>query len=54
MNKLKVSVAGASGYAGGELVRLLLFHPGVELKQVTSEKNAGKFIYRMDFFFRLT
>lgn len=41
---LDVSVIGGSGYAGGELVRLLLFHPEVNLKQVTSERQAGKFV----------
>ena len=39
-----VSVIGGSGYAGGELVRLLLAHPGANLKQVTSERNSGKFV----------
>lgn len=39
-----VSIVGGSGYAGGELVRLLLFHPEVAIKQVTSERNAGKFV----------
>ena len=39
-----VSVIGGSGYAGGELVRLLLAHPGAQLKQVTSERSAGKFV----------
>lgn len=39
-----ISVVGGSGYAGGELVRLLLDHPGVTLKQVTSERSAGKFV----------
>ena len=34
--KLKVSIIGASGYTGGELLRLLLFHPNVEVNQVTS------------------
>jgi N-acetyl-gamma-glutamyl-phosphate/LysW-gamma-L-alpha-aminoadipyl-6-phosphate reductase len=41
---LKTAVVGGSGYAGGELVRLLLGHPEVELTQVTSERNAGKFV----------
>lgn len=41
---LDVSVIGGSGYAGGELVRLLLSHPEVNLRQVTSERHAGKFI----------
>ena len=39
-----VSVVGGSGYAGGELVRLLIDHPQAKLKQVTSERSAGKFV----------
>jgi N-acetyl-gamma-glutamyl-phosphate/LysW-gamma-L-alpha-aminoadipyl-6-phosphate reductase len=46
MQKLSVSVVGGSGYAGGDLIRLLLFHPKVEIKQVTSESYLGKFIYK--------
>lgn len=42
MSKLSVSVIGGSGYAGGDLIRLLLFHPNVEIKQVTSESYLGK------------
>src|SRR3954454_22917466 len=41
---VRVSVIGGSGYAGGEAVRLLLDHPEAELQQVTSERNAGKFV----------
>src|SRR5262245_15477006 len=41
---LNVAVVGGSGYAGGELVRLLLDHPGATLMQVTSERSAGKFV----------
>lgn len=36
-----VAVAGASGYTGGELLRLLLGHPRVKIAAVTSEKSAG-------------
>ncbi len=43
--KLRVSIVGASGYAGGELIRLLLSHPHVEIGQVTSETYAGKFVH---------
>jgi len=39
---IRVSIAGASGYVGGELLRLLLRHPHVELAQVTSESSAGR------------
>jgi LysW-gamma-L-alpha-aminoadipyl-6-phosphate/LysW-L-glutamyl-5-phosphate reductase len=41
-----VSIVGASGYTGGELMRLLLFHPGVTLGQVTSERHAGEFVHQ--------
>jgi N-acetyl-gamma-glutamyl-phosphate/LysW-gamma-L-alpha-aminoadipyl-6-phosphate reductase len=44
---LRVSIVGASGYTGGELLRLLLFHPGVTLTQVTSESHAGEFVHQM-------
>lgn len=42
----RVAVLGATGYTGGELLRLLLDHPAVELAQVTSDQFAGK---RVDF-----
>lgn len=37
----KVAVAGASGYAGGEVLRLLANHGGVEVVTVTAHSNAG-------------
>jgi len=46
MEKLQVSIAGGSGYAGGDLLRLLLFHPNVTVKQVTSERLADKPVSR--------
>lgn len=39
---LKVAIAGASGYTGGELLRLLSQHPYAQVAVVTSEKSAGK------------
>jgi N-acetyl-gamma-glutamyl-phosphate reductase len=42
MNKVRVAVAGASGYAGGEILRLLLGHPGVEIGALTGASNAGQ------------
>jgi LysW-gamma-L-alpha-aminoadipyl-6-phosphate/LysW-L-glutamyl-5-phosphate reductase len=39
--RLRVAIAGASGYAGGEFLRLALGHPEVEVVQVTSERHAG-------------
>ncbi len=42
---VKAAIAGASGYAGGELLRLLMFHPEVDVVQITSETYAGQFAY---------
>jgi N-acetyl-gamma-glutamyl-phosphate/LysW-gamma-L-alpha-aminoadipyl-6-phosphate reductase len=39
------SIVGASGYTGGELLRLLLWHPRVEVRQVTSERLDGQFVH---------
>jgi N-acetyl-gamma-glutamyl-phosphate/LysW-gamma-L-alpha-aminoadipyl-6-phosphate reductase len=47
MPKVRASIAGASGYAGGELIRLLLFHPEVEIFQVTSERFVGKSVSKV-------
>lgn len=38
---LRVAVAGASGYAGGEVLRLLLGHPEMEIGALTGGSNAG-------------
>ena len=40
--RTRVAVAGASGYAGGELLRLLLGHPGVDIGALTGASNAGQ------------
>jgi N-acetyl-gamma-glutamyl-phosphate reductase len=42
MTQTRVAVAGASGYAGGELLRLLLAHPRVEIGALTAGSNAGQ------------
>jgi len=42
LGRVTASIAGGSGYTGGELLRLLLDHPNVEVAQVTSERRAGK------------
>ncbi|GAG21285.1 unnamed protein product, partial [marine sediment metagenome] len=42
---MKVSIVGASGYVGGEALRLLLDHPDVEVSQVTSETFTGRFVH---------
>ena len=48
MEKLKCGVVGATGYAGAELVRLLLNHPNVTLEYVSSVSYTGQ---RMDSIF---
>lgn len=42
MSRTRVAVAGASGYAGGELLRHLLAHPEVEIGALTGASNAGQ------------
>ncbi|MBI5304813.1 MAG: N-acetyl-gamma-glutamyl-phosphate reductase [Chloroflexi bacterium] len=44
---LRASIIGGSGYAGGELARILLSHPQVELAQVTSESHVGEYLYNV-------
>ncbi len=46
---IAASIVGASGYTGGELLRLLLFHPQVRVSQVTSERLAGKLALENEF-----
>lgn len=43
--KIKIGIIGGAGYTGGELIRLLLNHPGVEISFIHSRSNAGNFIY---------
>jgi N-acetyl-gamma-glutamyl-phosphate reductase len=45
IKKIKVAIEGAAGYTAGELLRILLFHPFVDVKYVHSESNAGKPVY---------
>lgn len=46
MNPLRVSIVGGSGYTGGELMRLLLAHPGAQVAQVSSRKLKGQPVHR--------
>ncbi|MEU9373475.1 N-acetyl-gamma-glutamyl-phosphate reductase [Streptomyces sp. NPDC048255] len=41
---VRVAVAGASGYAGGEILRLLSAHPGVEIGAVTAHTSVGRLL----------
>jgi N-acetyl-gamma-glutamyl-phosphate/LysW-gamma-L-alpha-aminoadipyl-6-phosphate reductase len=42
---MRVGIIGGSGYAGGELLRLLLRHPQAEVTTVTSQRYAGEYLY---------
>jgi len=44
MTRRRVAVAGASGYAGGELLRHLIAHPEVEIGALTGASNAGELL----------
>ncbi len=44
---IKASIVGASGYTGGELLRLLTIHPEVELVQATSRSHLGEYVYQV-------
>lgn len=46
MQVLSVAVAGASGYAGGEILRLLIGHPEVSIGAVTAASSAGDLLAR--------
>lgn len=42
---MSVSIVGGAGYVGGELLRLLRFHPHVAVRQVTSASQTGRFVH---------
>jgi N-acetyl-gamma-glutamyl-phosphate reductase len=42
MGKVKTGIIGGAGYTGGELIRLLLNHPGADISFIHSRSNAGK------------
>lgn len=44
---INVSIVGASGYGGGELLRLLLGHPQAAVKQATSRSHLGEYLYQV-------
>lgn len=47
MEKIKVGIVGSAGYTGGELLRILIYHPDVEIVFANSGSNAGKKIYEV-------
>lgn len=47
MNKIKVGIVGGSGYTGGEVLRILLQHPAVEISFVNSRTHKDKPIHNV-------
>src|SRR3981081_589002 len=47
MAKIRAGMIGGAGYTGGEMIRILINHPAVEIKYIHSKSNAGKFIYEI-------
>jgi N-acetyl-gamma-glutamyl-phosphate reductase len=45
MKKIKIGIIGGAGYTGGELLRILIHHPQVEIVFVHSNSQAGKPVY---------
>jgi LysW-gamma-L-alpha-aminoadipyl-6-phosphate/LysW-L-glutamyl-5-phosphate reductase len=45
MSRLRVAIVGGSGYTGGELARLLLFHPEIEVTQIASSSQPGHYLH---------
>jgi N-acetyl-gamma-glutamyl-phosphate reductase len=45
MKKLRIGIEGGAGFAGGELIRILLGHPKVEISQVTSATYPGQPVF---------
>lgn len=44
---MRIGIFGGSGYVGGELLRILLLHPNVEVTSVTSREYSGEYIHRV-------
>ncbi|MEP6947154.1 MAG: N-acetyl-gamma-glutamyl-phosphate reductase [Acidobacteriota bacterium] len=43
-NKIRIAIFGGSGYGGSELLRILLFHPSVEIVLATANEHSGKLV----------
>src|ERR1700760_1750564 len=43
--RVKAGIVGGAGYTGGEMLRILVNHPNVEIAFVNSNSNAGNYVY---------
>lgn len=46
-NKIKAGIVGGAGYTGGEMLRILVNHPNVEIVFAHSKSNAGNYVYEV-------
>src|ERR1700761_3369814 len=46
-NKISAGIVGGAGYTGGEMLRILLNHPNVEITFVQSSSNGGNYVYEV-------
>jgi N-acetyl-gamma-glutamyl-phosphate reductase len=47
LNKIKAGIIGGAGYTGGEMLRILVNHPNVDIAFVNSKSNTGNYIYEV-------
>src|SRR5215217_3712954 len=47
MTKIKAGIVGGAGYTGGEMLRILINHPNVDIAFVHSNSNAGNHVYEV-------
>jgi N-acetyl-gamma-glutamyl-phosphate reductase len=47
LNKIKAGIIGGAGYTGGEMLRILINHPNVDIAFVHSNSNTGNYIYEV-------
>ena len=45
---INVAIAGATGYIGLELIKLLIKHPRVKIKNICAQKSIGESMYKFD------
>jgi N-acetyl-gamma-glutamyl-phosphate reductase len=45
MRQIRAGIIGGAGYTGGEMIRLLIRHPNVNIRFIHSKSNAGKPVY---------
>jgi len=45
LSKIKAGIIGGAGYTGGEMLRILINHPNVDIAFVNSSSNAGNYLY---------